>query len=126
MLAFITLAGLMVWAFSGMGNDRVDKPSAISCTREWARLESFPKSAQNLKVIVEGSMFTREFVIAFDAPKKDIDEWLMKSPGTKGVKPQIQADGSLFYGIKPGGGAQYAEVVISNKGRHARIRTYWS
>lgn len=99
--------------------------SAISATKEWARLNDFPKSFKVINLEVLGSMFTREFVVTFKAPLDDIDKWLEESPGTANVTPSI--DGSIRnYTIEPGGGAQHAELKVDEEAETVRIRVYWS
>ena len=99
--------------------------SAIEATKEWAQLSDFPSSATNLSVKTQGSMFTREFTVEFNAPIADVEKWLNESPGTKGVTPAI--DGKIrIYDIEPGGGAQHAELELDESTGRVRINTYWS
>lgn len=99
--------------------------SALDATREWARVTDFPSSATNIGVDITGSMFTRGFVVTFDAPIADVDNWLAKSPGTSAIAPTI-INGIRKYEIQPGGGAQFAEIEVDENKRSVRIRTYWS
>ena len=71
-------------------------------------------------------MLTREFVIEFDAPMSEVEEWLEQSPGTRKVPAAPWIDGSYRYEINPGGGAAFAEVIVSPDKTHVLIRTYWS
>ena len=99
--------------------------SALEATKEWARLEDFPSSANSLTVEIQGGMFTRGFNVQFDAPLADIEKWLNKSPGTSSVTPSI--DGSIRnYDIEPGGGAQHAELGLDESTGRVTINTYWS
>lgn len=99
--------------------------SAISSTKEWARLDDFPPSATNITVSDYGSMFTRGFTIEFDGQIDEIVKWLSESPGTRGITPIIDRDVHK-YQIDPGGGAQFAELEFDTNGGHVRIRAYWS
>ena len=98
---------------------------ALDKTREWARMADFPASATNIDVEITGSMFTREFVVLFDAPAADINNWLAQSAGTAGVTPE-SSNGVRKYAIEPGGGAQFAEIQVDDNENRVRIRTYWS
>lgn len=100
--------------------------SALEFTQEWARLARFPAGLKDLQVQVRGTSFTREFRVEFRAPRAAINAWLSRSPGTRNVNPVVRPDGSLLYSIRPGGGAQFAELLVSDDGTHVRIRTYWS
>jgi hypothetical protein len=100
--------------------------SAIETARAWARLAPLPASARDLEVDVTGSMFTRELEISFKATRQDVAEWLQRSPGIRDAEPP-QVRGSVTrYVIKPGGGAQWAEVKIDSRWNRVTIRTYWS
>src|SRR4051812_41207138 len=57
------------------------KHSAISTACEWARLAPLPDPKDHLTVDVQGSMFTRTFVITFHADAATIQRWLAASPG---------------------------------------------
>lgn len=124
----ITLVACAYLAFTFALNSSTarEKEAALSSTRQWARLSSFPKTAYGLRVTHGGSMFTREFIVEFKAPAKDVERWLKESPGTKDVKPIAWQDGTLCYKIKPGGGAQFAELTVTKRGTAIMIRTYWS
>jgi hypothetical protein len=106
-----------------------NQDSAIETVLEWARLAPFPNSVRDLTVTSEGSMFTRAFRVRFSAQCKDVEIWLAQSPGTAEVEPKSLDDISYFYSITPGGGAQHAEVTISQLDGSTcsvEIYTYWS
>jgi hypothetical protein len=107
-------------------NSPLNRSSAVSTTYEWARLRPIPDTAVDVSVQALGSMFTREFRISFTAPSADVASWLASSPGTKEAVPERQQDGTMVYGIKPGGGAQFAEVTVSEDESRVVIRAYWS
>lgn len=104
----------------------INQRSALTAALDWARLTPLPNTATNLVITPKGSMFTREFIIEFTAPSVDVEKWLSKSSGTRGVKPTIQSNGRRVFNIKPGGGAQFAEVIVSSAGTTVKIHTYWS
>ncbi len=132
-IALVVLGTLLyvgIKAGSNYLNRRVDEESAIETTLEWGKLAAFPESARNLKVTSEGSMFTRAFRITFRAPMEDIEDWIESSPGLRGTEPEIIGKSTKKYLIKPGGGAEYAEVVIETRGNGTtglvKVHTYWS
>ena len=126
----IGLALAVLTCFAGwlvLSNDSpINRASAIKATCEWARLNRFPDSAKNIKVETTGSIFTREFRITFSATPESIQSWLRESPGTRTAIAKSEDSGRMIYSITPGGGAQFAEVSISNDKRTVRIRAYWS
>jgi hypothetical protein len=100
------------------------RDSAISATLKWGRLAPFPTSAQNVVVKTEGNMFTRSFEVHFQAPAQDIDRWIKESPGLAESTPLFE-NGSRKYFIKPAGGANRAEVRISNN-QDVLVYVSWS
>lgn len=103
-----------------------DKNEMLRITLDWGRLASPPKSAQNLIVATEGSMFTRAFRASFSAPLVDIDRWLRESPGTRDVTPERPSPTRRRFLISPGGGAQHAEVTVEDSSGRVAIYVYWS
>jgi hypothetical protein len=101
------------------------RQSAIDAATTWGRLAPLPPSAQNVQVEVNGSMFTREFVITFDAAPAVIQQWIAASPGPSSATTST-AGSITTYAIKPGGGAQFAEVKVDSSTNRVVIRTHWS
>jgi hypothetical protein len=101
-----------------------EKKSAIDATLEWARLAPFSSSAQEFTIRVEGGSFTRSFRAHFKAPKHDIDNWVKQSPGLMSAEPTY-ANGKRTYIIRPGGGANRAQVTIGDDDS-VEIYTSWS
>lgn len=99
-----------------------DRKSAIRCVREWARVAPFPKNCTNFEISTTGSMFSRQFSCSFTAPKKSIINWLKRSPGMRNFRDFSKSK----YKIKPGGGAQFAEIAIDWTKNKVVINTYWS
>jgi hypothetical protein len=102
------------------------RDSALEVTREWGRLDPLPPSARGLTITTHGSMFTREFRITFVAPAEEIHAWLASSPGTREAAVTAPAPGVRHFRIKPGGGAQFAEVVVDDNLHKVSIHAYWS
>jgi hypothetical protein len=61
----------------------LNKPSAISCVCEWARLAPLPVPNSEVNVETKGGMFSREFIVTFKAEAKDASAWLHASPSTR-------------------------------------------
>jgi hypothetical protein len=101
-----------------------DRKEAMDTTLEWARLAPFPPSAQEVTIKTEGGWFTRSFRSHFKAPKPDLESWIKASPGLLSAE-STYADGKRKYTIKPGGGANRAEVTIGDNGS-VEIYTSWS
>ena len=102
------------------------RDSAMSCVFEWGRLEPFPPSATEVKLIQSGGAFTRCFDASFVAPADEIEEWLKKSPGTREAVPMSPSPGVRLFKITPGGGANIAEVAVADTEHRARVRVEWS
>jgi len=94
---------------------------------EWARLAPYPASARDLKATTEGRMFSRAFRVSFQAPAAEIERWLKDSPGTREAMPAHHPKpGVRHFEIRPGGGAQHAEVTVEDATGTVRIFVYWS
>ena len=102
-----------------------DKRVAIDMTLEWGRLAPFPKSARDLVIAKTGNIFTRGVRLSFYAPKEEIARWVEESPGLKETQPKKEGSQSK-YEIKPGGGAQHAEVVIDDSTDKVQVYVFWS
>ena len=132
MALFLSLGGLGAFLIIALGSPSLcsQSPSnrayAIETARDWARLDSLPKSARNINTESTGGAFTTQhFTITFEAPKEDIEAWLKDSPGTKDIVPTKLSDGSLKYSISPGGKAAFAELILSADGKTVWLNTYW-
>lgn len=104
---------------------RANRQAAINAATEWARLAPLPSSAANVQVDAKGTMFSREFIITFDASPAVIQQWLAASPGPSSATPSTTG-AITTYAIRPGGGAQFAEVKVDASANRVVIRTYWS
>ncbi len=99
---------------------------AKKITLAWARLDDYPPQAVFAPPSSEGNSFTREFSIEFSGPRKEIEKWLQASPGIMDAERTVLADRSIRYRIKPGGGAQFAELILSAQKTRVFIHVYWS
>lgn len=104
----------------------LDRQSMIDCVLTWGRLSEFPDAIQNFEIKTEGSMFTRAFRASFTASPEVISEWFSASPGIKDAEQEHLSPGRIRYLIKPGGGAQHAEVEFDKKKNMVKIYVYWS
>lgn len=107
-------------------NSPLNKPSAIECACEWARLNPLPVPSSAVHVETKGSMFSREFTLTFTGERKDILAWLNASPGTQNPYRDSASVLDMHQTISPGGGAQFAEIAISEQGTKVVIHVYWS
>lgn len=123
-VAIICIA-VLAWLFLD-SQSPINRRSAIACTCEWAQLEPLPVPNGEVKIETKGGMFSREFVITFTAPPDTLLKWLQSSAGTKEAFTGKTTLTDTHLQIAPGGGAQFAEITISNCGTKVVIRTYWS
>ncbi|HZE69188.1 MAG TPA: hypothetical protein VE135_06630 [Pyrinomonadaceae bacterium] len=100
------------------------RKEAMVITLEWGRLAPFPPSAREVTIKIEGGSFTRTFRSHFKAPRHDIETWIKASPGLLSAE-STYGDGKRKYIIKPGGGANRAEVTIGDDDS-VEIYTSWS
>lgn len=100
--------------------------SALDCTLNWGRLSPFPATKENFSLKIKGGMFTREFVVEFEAPVSEISRWLQASPGTREAIVTNPSPHLRHFEIKPGGGAQFVEVTVDDTTHRVHIRVYWS
>jgi len=120
-LFFVTLAGPALCS-----NTPKNRAYAVAVAQKWAGLAPLPTSARDVVVEVEGSAFTREVTLTFEAEPEEIETWLEVSPGTTDVVPKELIGGSLEYSISPKGGAAFAQITLSSDRRRVRIVAYWS
>lgn len=108
------------WWF-GFGQGRLARP----IIQEWGRLAPFPEAAEPVKLEVKGNPFARSFRARFRAPGEEIERWLGASPGT-GDAMLERTPTTRHYEIKPGGGAQHAEVNVDDARHEVSIYVCWS
>lgn len=97
---------------------------AIKTTLSWGGLAELPEKAENLTVEKSGSMFTRTFIIKFNASQRDIESWISKSKRLQGNKPKL-SDKLKTYKIYPGENESFGgKVSIENE--KVIIQMSWS
>ena len=132
LLTIAVTAGLVACGLAWIGftllspNSARNRASAIACTQTWGRLAPFPPSATRPTIQVEGSIFTRAFRTSFMASPPDIERWLAASPGIGDAATTTPSTGFRRFVIKPGGGAQHAEVIVDDTDHRVSIYVYWS
>jgi hypothetical protein len=128
--AIIILMGIFVFLLTTQ-NDRANRNPAKKAemkqiTVEWARLAPFPEEADNFNIHTEGSAFTRTFKGSFTASEEIIKSWVQQSPGLQDAKIEEMSETKKRYIISPGGGANYAEVVIDYETGKIEFSVSWS
>jgi len=118
-VSLVTTIGTVAW-FAMAPEKQVDAEPTIC---EWARVSSYSVSASSITVAVRGGMFTREFEVEMQMSEEKLAAWIASSPGFKDATTE-KKDGVVIYHIKPGGGAQFAEIRV--RGDHVTIRVFWS
>ena len=103
-----------------------NQASARECVVAWGRLAPFPASVTNFKITTTGSSFSREFRCSFDAPAAEIETWLERSPGISDAETSSPSPHIRHFKIRPGGGAQHAEVTVDDARHQVSIYVYWS
>lgn len=125
-IGVVVVIGLISSEFRNPSLTPEEKQSAIDCTLEWGRLSPFPDSIAQFSITVEGNMFTRSFRTSFAAQPSDIEQWLQQSPGTREASLTTPSPGIRHFEIKPGGGAQRAEVTVDDTTNRVSIYVAWS
>lgn len=125
--ARLTLAVLAVLSLLlVVGATTTHTDSALRCVRHWGRLAAIPPEATHLAVETEGNPFTRSFRVRFQAPAEVINRWLNDSPGTREATLDRPIPTSRHYEIKPGEGANHAEVTVDDAKQVVTIYVAWS
>ncbi len=118
--------GSIVGCWGEIGCEDFSNAQGLKITREWARLAPYPEGVRRFNVRVTGSMFTRQFKVDFELPRPEIDAWLAACPGIQDAKVDQRGRGLKHYEIKPGGGAQHAEMTVNEEKCTVSINVYWS
>jgi hypothetical protein len=100
------------------------KAEAIKTTLNWGGLAELPKELENLSVEKSGSMFTRTFIIEFNANQREIENWILNSKRLKANKPKIEGENET-YEIYPGENESLGGKVNIEKGK-VTIKMSWS
>lgn len=103
-----------------------NQKSAWNATFEWTGISALPTWAYNKKLEVQGSMFTRTFVVTFNGTPEQIAEWLKTEPALQGVNPEKVDEKTDKYILKPQGGSSYDEVKVDRLNNKITIRASWS
>lgn len=110
---------LLLFLFPSNSRDNLNpfrQAEMMQLTLEWGRLAPFSvANAENVSIWTEGNQFTRSFRAKFNASDEDTNSWIKASPGLNEATIEETSDGKKKYVIMPGGGANYAEVIIDFK-----------
>lgn len=120
-------AALVLLAISVIARfQETERRQRLEIPLPWARIAPYPGTAKDLRATTSGSAFSRAFRVHFSAPAADIERWLRDSPGTRDVIPDRPSPGVRHFAIRPGGGAQHAEVRVEDATGAVSIYVYWS
>ena len=122
--AIIILGNIAIFA-AMIPNCGLDKQSAIGTSIEWARLAPLPVPTREVAVETDGSPFTREFWLSFHLSKDQLEQWLSECEGISDAEV-FQKGKIIRYALRPGGGAQFAEVRVNWSTGEVVVHTYWS
>ena len=101
------------------------KQSAIDTSIEWAKLAPLPVPTRKVAVETIGSPFTREFSLSFHLSQAQLEQWLSDCEGI--LDAEVFQEGKITrYAVRPGSGAQFAEVRVNRSTGEVIVRTYWS
>lgn len=126
LLAVATIYGLGL-TFGPPGYPYFNEPSARAATLEWARLSPFPAGMKSFTIVTAGSMFTRQFQVAFFGEPAEIEAWVRSCPGVMDEKTQKEtaADGTVIYTLAVEGSG-FAELKHHPLRGTIEITTSWS
>ncbi|MCB1277194.1 hypothetical protein [Prosthecobacter sp.] len=102
------------------------KAAAIETACKWSRMLPPPVPADQIDVKVQGSGFTRTFIVTFTSKPDIILRWLWASSGTEVEFSSIHELEDQVIQVAPGDRAMHAEIRISNNGTEVAIETWWS
>lgn len=100
-----------------------DRVEVINTVQTWGGLSDLPKNATNFEYKKEGTMFTREFTVEFDAPKSEIENWILKSKGLQQKRVEI-IQGTKIFEVRGYENSMGGKVYI--KDNHVKINMMWS
>jgi hypothetical protein len=127
LLAFLgILIAVVLGYYLFSPNSSLNRKSTIQTVMEWGRLADFPVPPKKLSIQATGSMFTRGFRVRFQAPAAEVEKWLKASPGIGDSALERPTSTTRKYSIRPGGGAQHAEVIVDDQTHTVMIYVYWS
>ena len=104
---------------------QANQEEMVGLALEWGRLAPFPSNIENFSIQTEGNAFTRGFRASFASTNNEIEKWVGASPGLADATVETMGDGKQKYVIVPGGGANYAEVIIDFATNTVQIYVSW-
>lgn len=100
------------------------RQEVISITREWGGLAEFPKDASQFEFEKRGSVFSRQFIIEFEASDSEIEKWIENSKRLKDISP-IERANKKTYEVYPGEKKSFGGKV-EIEGNKVLINMSWS
>lgn len=92
------------------------KDNVIQTTLNWGGLAEFPEKIENLSIEKDGNLFSRTFLIEFNANQIEIQNWIIKSKRLKNNMPEVH-DEIKTYKIYPGENGSFGGKVSIDKGK---------
>ena len=92
------------------------KNNVIQTTLNWGGLAEFPEKIENLSIEKDGNLFSRTFLIEFNANQIEIQNWIIKSKRLKNNIPEVH-DEIKTYKIYPGENGSFGGKVSIDKGK---------
>jgi hypothetical protein len=96
------------------------RSTTISTAREWTDTAELPPASEIVHTEKTGTMFSRQVLVCFEAPRSVIDRWLQKSPGIAEV-----GRGRWEYEVDHTD-AVHARVLIDWDDATVTLTAYWS
>lgn len=100
-----------------------DRTEVRNTVQSWGGLSDLPKNATNFEYKKEGSLFTREFTVEFDASESEIEIWILKSKGLQQKQAEI-IQGTKIFEVRGYENSVGGKVYI--KDNHVKINMMWS
>ncbi len=101
-----------------------EQKNAITTTLNWGGLAKLPNKMEKFSIRKYGSPFTRSFKMEFNADKKEIENWILKSKRLRENKP-TKIGKTKIYHIYPGENKSFGGT-ISVENNSVKIEMSWS
>lgn len=121
-LLSIIIIGISVFYFSNYVFPW-EKKNAIETTLDWAGISQLPVNNEVISIEKRGTLFSRQFILKFEASDKKIEDWIEKETVFKNINP-IQKNNSKKYNIKGRNGSIGGKIIIHDN--KVLINMSWS
>jgi hypothetical protein len=126
LVVFLLFIGLFVVPYFANIVMPWNKAEAIETAFTWGGLDKLPENATDVSVEQKGSAFSRQFIVTFKCPEKDIAIWILKSPEMVNVPYENTSRGTIKYHISGKNGAMGGTVIINKPDRTVKVNMSWS